>query len=393
MSNLEDYRWLVSDDARTFLDRATTADESLVRLTKSLRAELSAAHTHLVLEQVELRRRAREKFQAAERMFFTRRALEQATDERIAAYKARRFSAGASVADLCCGIGGDLMAFAARGVGVGVDRDPIVALLAETNCRVLCIERAKLLVADVADIHVNDFAAWHIDPDRRPAGRRTTRPEFYEPNLETLRRLLTANPNAAIKLAPGATVPQDWAETAELEWIGHRGECKQQVAWLGRLSQCTGQRRATVLFDDGRPEYSVVGSPDQYIARATSVGRFVYEPHAAVLAAGLSGVLAAEHNLSAIVPGIAYLTANHHVEVPALSAYEVTEVLPCDAKRINAALRQRGIGELVIKHRGFGIEAERLCNSLRYTGDGHATLILAKSPESSIAMLTTRLVT
>ena len=57
-----------------------------------LRKELSAERVHLVLQQAALRHRARDKFAAAERMFFTPLGLEQATDEVIAQHKAQRFA-------------------------------------------------------------------------------------------------------------------------------------------------------------------------------------------------------------------------------------------------------------------------------------------------------------
>jgi hypothetical protein len=91
---LDDVGWLTGADARPWLERAARRGMSLVALTKLLRANLSPARTHLVLELVQLRRDAAIKFERAAEMFFTRRGLEQATDERIAAYKAERFPAG-----------------------------------------------------------------------------------------------------------------------------------------------------------------------------------------------------------------------------------------------------------------------------------------------------------
>ncbi len=68
-------------------------------------------------------------------MFFTARGLEQATDEIVAACTASRFPRGLPLAELCCGIGGDLLALAHRGPVVGVDRDPAAAILADANGR------------------------------------------------------------------------------------------------------------------------------------------------------------------------------------------------------------------------------------------------------------------
>ena len=39
------------------------------------------------------------------------------------------------IADLCCGIGGDLLALAEQGTVIGVDRDPIAAHFAAANVR------------------------------------------------------------------------------------------------------------------------------------------------------------------------------------------------------------------------------------------------------------------
>ena len=113
IAHLDDYRWLVSADATEWLDLAAVRQaQATVRLAAELRHHLSLARAHLILEQVELRHRAARKFAVAASMFFAHRGLEQATDQFVAAYKASRFSPAVPVADLCCGIGGDLMALA-----------------------------------------------------------------------------------------------------------------------------------------------------------------------------------------------------------------------------------------------------------------------------------------
>ena len=72
------------------------------------------------------------------------------------------------------------MALAERGPVVGVDRDPAVAHIAEVNAGLLAAS-ATVEVADADRYSVADFAAWHIDPDRRPEGKRTTRIALHEP--------------------------------------------------------------------------------------------------------------------------------------------------------------------------------------------------------------------
>jgi hypothetical protein len=138
IEDIDDYRWLITPEAALWIERAMAAGaKSTLQLVATLRHELSASRAHLVVEQAELRARGARKFAAAARMFFTTRSLEQATDEGLAAYKSSRFPQGAAVADLCCGVGGDLLALARRAPTTGVDRDPVLGLLAEANCRVV----------------------------------------------------------------------------------------------------------------------------------------------------------------------------------------------------------------------------------------------------------------
>ena len=111
-AELADYEWLTGPQAAEVLCDLAGGCEPLHAAATRLRRQFSPARVHLLLEQVELRRRAAVKFERAEEMFFTRLGLEQATDLWVAAYKARRFAGRSPVADLCCGIGGDLLALA-----------------------------------------------------------------------------------------------------------------------------------------------------------------------------------------------------------------------------------------------------------------------------------------
>ena len=384
---LDDCRWLVSDAATPWLARVREelADYHgpTAGLLSRLRKDLSPERAHLVVEQVELRRRAREKFALADRMFFTRKGLEQATDEQVAMVKAARFPTGA-VADLCCGVGGDTLALARRTPTQiasaelkAVELDPSVAVLAVANLWVHGCENMSVVTADAAAFSVADYAAWHIDPDRRAEGRRTSRVELCAPSLDALERLLTQNINAAIKLAPAAEAPPHWCEAAELSWLGSRGECRQQVAWFGTLARQAGQRSATIVDARGG-ERTVVGEPEDPIPVAPRLGHYLYEPHAAVLAAKLSGAECREHSLAAVSSGIAYLTSDALIDEPACEAFEIRDVLPLDQKLLRAYFRERHIGRLEVKKRGVEIDPEKLRKAVIGAGDGEATLVVGR---------------
>jgi THUMP domain-like len=404
-NEIADYEWLTGDEAAGLLNELMETIAPLHAVVGRLRRQLSPERTHLLVEQVELRRRAAAKFTQAHCMFFTRIGLEQATDERVAAHKAARFiglRAGVSppraptaVADLCCGIGGDLLALAEHANALGIDRSPVAAHIAAANTGV------RIHRQDVTESNLSDFDAWHIDPDRRPDGRRTTSIEFCQPNLEIIERLLARAPHAAVKLAPATTVPGAWAERCELEWISRNRECRQLVAWHGELALLPGQRRATVLpgaaasaggcasatsfrsesqAAQGEPETpaprTVVGEPNVAVAIVDRVEQYVFDVDAAVLAAHLKGALAAEQGLHALGAGSTYLTGPRAVDDFALSCFEVVDVLPLEMRKLADYLREHRVGQLEIKKRGVEIEPEKLRRELKLRGDNAATLLV-----------------
>lgn len=410
--NLAAVEWLASEAARPWLEAAGGGDEPSVAELARLRAALGPVRAAWVAETRRLRHRGRAKFAAAGRMFFTPVGLEQATDDRTAAWKARRFSVGTAVLDLCAGIGGDLVALAARGPAKGLDRDPLVVRIAAANLSALGCAAGRAEVGEALDAPVDEADAWHVDPDRRPQGRRTSRVALGSPSQEQLDALRQRNGRAAIKLAPAADVPPAWAEEAELEWISRDGECRQLVAWFGALALRPGQRAATVLRSraaavdaagpapsvdaacgaelDPRPR-TVVGRADVEAPVADELGPYLYEPDAAVRAAGLGPALAVEHGLAVVDPAGGYLSGRMQLDDPALAGWAVDDVLPLDVKRLKSHLRARGIGRLEIKKRGVELEPEQLRRQLAGPGAERATLLVARHAGRVVAIVGRRL--
>jgi THUMP domain-like len=391
-AELADYQWLTGQEAAEMLAELAGRNEPLHAAVARLRRTLSASRAHLLLEQAELRQRAAAKFERAGDMFFTRLGLEQATDQWVASHKVRRFADRGPVADLCCGIGGDLLALAASGPSIGVDRDEVAACFAAANARIAGVsEKASLTIGEIDGIDACVFAAWHIDPDRRPTGHRTTALEWSSPSVESVERLLAANPNAAIKLAPAADVPAIWTDRCELEWISRDRQCRQLVAWRGTLARQPGVHCATVLSTDGNVARIVTGRPDQPKTYTPQLGRFLFEPDPAVLAAHLAGVLAAQHGLFAVSAGIAYLTGPSAIDDPALACFEVCEVLPLNLRQVAGHLREQNIGRLEIKKRGVEHDPAAVRKQLQLHGDNSATLFLTKLGGKHVAIVARRI--
>ncbi|HTM55108.1 MAG TPA: hypothetical protein VL175_13825 [Pirellulales bacterium] len=396
MSTSEGAGWLTSQQARDCLLSVRPGEAQLAALSR-LRKALSAEQARLIVEQWKLRERGLAKFTAAGQMFFTAQGLEQATDELVADYKAARFPAGEPVADLCSGVGGDLLGLAARGGVVACDRDNVLAafaawnVVADRQVRGRSSHPLEVRSSDVSDVPLEDCAAWHIDPDRRPSGRRTTKALLHEPSPTVIDGLLARNPNGAIKLAPAAELPAHWVERAQLEWISRAGQCRQLVAWFGQLAREPGRRQATVLGALGSGPRTVFHNPSAELPNARAIRSHVFEPDAAVLAAKLVATLAAEYQLSPIGAGSAYLTADRAIDDRALACFEVLEVMPYRVQPIKTWLRAHDVGQLEIKKRAVDLDPEKVRRQLAPRGSQRATLIVTTVGERVTAIMTRRL--
>jgi SAM-dependent methyltransferase len=363
-----------------------TGDDTLLGTVAALRSRHDPALVAAAVTQVRLRARARVKFGAdADRMFFTADGLEQATRADVAARHAARYvSAGAGkparVLDLCCGIGGDLVAFARAGLAVtGVDRDPATAAVARANLAALGLP-GTVLVREAA-VEPGWPAAW-VDPSRRAGGRRVFDPRAYSPPLSFVAELAAAVPLTGAKVAPGipheavtglvsgAGVPLD----IEAEWVSVGGEVKEAALWFGPLA--TAGRRATLLPARPGPAATLVdtgaGRPP-----VGPPGEWLYEPDGAVIRAGLVGEVAAALPGGRLLdPTIAYVAADGPVPTPYARGWRVTDVLPFSVGRLRGLLRARGTGRVTVKKRCPPANPAPLRRQLRLPGSGPEAVVV-----------------
>lgn len=390
-AELQDIRWLVENADRE-LGVLGLPDEPL-RLASFLRARHGPNRTHLLCELKQLRHRARAKFSAASKMFFTRLGYEQSSDELIADYKARRFHGCPLVGDLCCGIGGDAIALGrVTGNLTLVDRSDISVELARANLLVNGIEKFETRVADVTSFDLRAFSAWHLDPDRRIGGRRRSWADGCEPPLDAFLRMPRRSPHGAVKLSPAADVAHLLSEGVELEWIGHDRECQQLVAWFGALAQHPGKRTATWLTRNDRSfrAATIVETPRAAGTLVQDLPRFVYEPRPSVLAAGLESTLAAEFGLQRFAAGVAYLGSNQSVESDLFQRFESLALFPYRAKTLRRKLTQLGGRIAEVKTRRVHESPERLLAKYQASDGEPLVLMLFPIKRSIHAILARR---
>ncbi|MER5935633.1 methyltransferase domain-containing protein [Streptomyces sp. NPDC002054] len=389
--NQHDFAALRTPEGHALLDSLRDYDPAReLAVATRLRREHPAGLVSAALGQARLRQRAVAKFGAedAYRMFFTPGGVEMATRASVAAYRAGRFAALGvrSLADLCCGIGGDAIALARAGIRVlAVDRDPLTVAVARANAEALGLEGLiEVREADVTEVDTAGYDAVFLDPARRGGRGRTFDPEAYSPPLSWAVRAAGSARFAAIKIAPGIPHEAVPAE-AEAEWISDHGDVKEAVLWFGTASGTApgtapeapgtpGPVRATLLPGP----HSLCPEDPLPDPEPGPVGRWLYEPDGAVIRAHLVAEVAAELDGRLIDPTIAYVTADELRPTPYATAYEITDVLPFNLKKLKALLREREVGVLTVKKRGSAIEPEELRRKVKPQGRNAATVILTR---------------
>ena len=383
--DLEAFGWLVTVEGQAALDEADRLLQAsdLIVAGERLRRRITPEQAAVVTSQVTLRRAARAKLgDLADRLYFTAEGLEQATRPEVARHRAERLAATGPtrLADLGCGIGADLLAFAHAGLSpAGFDLDAVRVAVARANLAALGLE-GTAEQADITALDLTRFDVVFADPARRKARGRVFDPDDYAPSWSFVERLLSRP--ACVKAAPGLAhdrVPGG----VEAEWVSWRGGVKEVALWSPHLA--TTRRRATVLSPAGAGTMTDVDVPDSVEVRRP--GRFLLEPDGAVIRAGLVAGVAAQVGGWLLDEHIAYVSTDAPPHTAYARSFEVQETLPFQEKRLRAALRERGIGRLTIKKRGVDVVPDQLRKRLRLSGDHEATIVLTRSAGRGIALL------
>ncbi len=334
-------------------------------------------------EQSILRQRAKAKFSAADRMFFSREALEQATPEPVAQHRTHRFTGYSRIFDLGCGIGGDTLAFAKIAPVVAVDRDHERLLLLGTNVRNLNVANTVTLIQ--ADLR---YPAWRfppknavfVDPARRRGGRRSHSIRTYEPPIHEILADLPHVPALAVKVSPAVSMHELAEFDCEVEFVSWNGQLKEATLWFRAFK--TTVRRATVLPGP----YSMSGEvePEPSI---TNPRRYLYAPDPSVLRAGLVRQLGHRLGATQIDPEIAFLTSDVLRETPFARAYLIKLVLPFSLKTLRTTLQERDVGRVTFIKRGSAIDVDSFTHRLRLRGTRSATVILTRQAGRPVAIL------
>lgn len=407
--------WLAGPGAAPVLAAATDLADRLAPLAVAERLrqrfpQLPATLLAAASGQVALRARAAPRLGPhAGRLLLTRDGLEQASRRSVADHRAASLAARSpgpvhEVADLCCGIGGDLLALAAAGFQVtGVDLDPVAVIAARANVAANGLT-ATIRLGDVTDLDRSGFDAVVADPARRTANGRIRDPADFRPDWSWVRSVLTEPGARAVVTTTPALPHRLIPDGCEAEWVGQGRDVVEAALWSPEMGSGV-RRRATLLGPDGTRTMTdselshtppPVGDP--------AAGDILIEPHGVVIRAGLVGVLADRVGGYLPAPGIGYLLAPAGAIGPDVlgpdrgpdwgTAFTITEVLPLRERVLRRRLADDDVGILEIMQRGLDISPDALRPRLigtRPRGHGAATLVLTRTRSGGAALLVSRL--
>mgnify|MGYP003337372235 FL=1 len=420
--DLDSLRWLRSSEGQWVLRECWEADQSAhelaakgdPRATDPLRLATAIRKRHpdidgtLIAEaltQTELRRRASSKLgHLAPTLLYIRDGLEQASRTIVAEKRAARLRAAGTemVADLGCGIGLDSLAFASAGIRVeAVERDPLVATLAEANAELAGLDTfINVHVGDLTQ-HLNEVLptvdTLFLDPARRDPhqridgrSKRTLDPQNWSPPWSWISSLAQRTSRIAVKVAPG--IPHELTpEGGCTTWTSVDGDLVEaEVMWPG-LNIAGIQRMAVAIRRGHAHELtSAVSMSDETPPPVGSIGGWIMEPDDAVIRSGLVAVLAERSDARLIDPRVAYLTCDSEpAPSPFMTAFRVEGVLPYRLETLKQKLIERKIGKVIVKKRAINIDPDTVRRQLNLRGDASAVVVITRIGDEPWAFICT----
>ncbi len=351
-----------------------------------------------IAEQLACQRKAAKKLPLLSRhhLLYTPLALEQASGERAAAYKAS-FIFGKRLIDLSGGLGVDTMLLA-KGFEsvVYCERDPLLCDLMAHNLKASGTHNVAIEQGDSMELlaaYPPDSFEWiYVDPARREEGRRSIALEAASPDVVAAHDfLLRCAPKVCIKASPALEISGLKALLPSLRSIivlSVDRECKEVLLQLERAYPADGavQVKAVSVKSDSEEVKEVIGCDGDDGAErvvAIAVKEYLYEPDPAIIKARVSAVLARDCGLEFVNQSVDYLTSDKKVEDFPGKTFQVIACAAYKPKSFRAFLQRHAIAGASIQRRDFPLSADELRRKYKLRESESAFLFFTRDAAQS----------
>jgi len=286
--------------------------------------------------------------------------LQLSTPEIVAAYIAKRLKTDI-IADLGCGIGGQVIFFARECKKVyAVERNPEKLEYAKKNCELYGVKNVEFILGDALELStiekVSDANIIFSDPARPLSEKERTLSNLEPPITEILKLYSDITDELAFH-APPQMPPSRIALDCECEYLSLNGQLNRLTLYFGALKQC--KRSAVVLPGETR-----LRSSDAAAIKSGDLKGYVYEPEPSVVKAELLNELV--HAVAEKGDEILYykgdarrtlLTSSKRIGSPFFKdSYRVVGKTEMDISTIKEILKSERAGKVVLR---FDIEPGR----------------------------------
>jgi SAM-dependent methyltransferase len=282
--------------------------------------------------------------------------LQLATPEIVAKYIAERLKTD-TIADLGCGIGGQVIFFAKECKKVyAVERNPEKLEYAKKNCELYNVKNVEFILGDALSKNimdkVSDADLIFSDP-ARPLSEKERTLENIEPPITELIRLYSSITTELAFHAPPQMPPSRITLDCEREYLSLNGQLNRLTLYFGSLKRW--EKSAVVL--PGNAQLCSSGAP---MIRIDTLKEYIYEPEPSIVKAELLNELAQNTGEISFYKGDerrTLLTSSKRIISPFFKdAYRVLRKTIWDVQELNEILNAERAGKVVLR---FDIEPEK----------------------------------
>lgn len=362
---------------------------------------LERANVAAALSLMMFRQKAKDKFTLAENMFFTSLGLEQSSGEKVANHIAKRFKKDWTVADITCGVGGNLVALAQQCQHViAVEKEETTLECAKFNIKAHNLGSKAEFFQMEAEAFLQSKAsdkvdAFFLDPARDREGMTKTRSILNSsPNLlEILPLIFKKTKNIGVKISPAF----DWREIdllpgePEVEVISEDNVCKVAMLWFGDLKKGTKsatcfRKNADFFFSDS--SLAVSSSEKENFFKLELNKRveiilqplkYIFEADKAIVRAGLLDAFANLAKMKKIDAKSQYLSADE-IMIPAGRVLKIEKTFDASLRELKKELKKLSIEKADISAKNYFIKPEEIYKKLKIKEGGDYVLIFTALP-------------
>ena len=300
-----------------------------------------------IFEMAKCRIRARKKFgEMASHLFFDEEALRYATPPEVAEYRAKRVGGGIA-ADICCGVGMQLMYFskyADKVIGVEIDKDRVK--MAKLNLMVFGAENFEIMEGDALSMEIfNKIDADSIfcDPSRKPEEKKRTFETLLPNPMKVYELYRKKTDRIAFELPPQMRREEIKIE-GEKEYTSLNFDLNRLALYAGAFASCNIS--AVSLPSEER----VTDEDDEMeIEKKSEMADYIYEVDRTIIKAGLLKNLAGKIGFDGFLLHLeerrTLLSSENKYTSSFLRTYKVVESCEFEIDKINRVLKKCDAGK------------------------------------------------